>query len=205
VAALTPDIRHVIRRSWGGDKRSGYCTVFFNSVRPLCVAFTAAALAGGFVPVLAQSPKSLGTFDAWVAVELPEKSSKICYMASRPEKSAPDGAKRGDILLTVTHRPNAKQRDEVSFQSGYPYKPGAPVTIEIDKKKFELFTKPDSDPEGAWSRDAAMDKALVEAMRAGNSAVVKGTSSRGTETADTFSLAGFTKAYAEIGKACGIK
>jgi hypothetical protein len=34
---------------------------------------------------------------------------------------------------------------------------------------------------------------------------VKGTSGRGTETTDTFSLAGFTKAYAEIGKACGIR
>jgi invasion protein IalB len=166
---------------------------------------TAVVLSGTALPTLAQAPKALGTFDAWVAVELPEKSSKICYMASRPSKSTPEGAKRGDILLTVTHRPGAKQRDEVSFQSGYPFKPGAPVTIEVDKKKFELFTKPEADAEGAWSRDAAMDKALVEAMRAGNSAVVKGTSARGTETVDTFSLAGFTKAYAEIGKACGIK
>jgi invasion protein IalB len=50
-----------------------------------------------------------------------------------------------------------------------------------------------------------MDKALVDAMRAGKTVMVKGTSSRGTETTDSFSLGGFTKAYAEIGKACGIK
>jgi invasion protein IalB len=171
----------------------------------LGVAFTAAVSLSVAVPVLAQTPKSLGTFDSWIAVELPEKSSKVCYMVARPAKSQPDGAKRGDILLTITHRPAAKQRDEVSFQAGYPYKAGAPVTMEIEKKKFELFTKPETDPDGAWSRDAAMDKALVEAMRNGKTAVVKGTSSRGTETADSFSLAGFTKAYAEIGKACGIK
>jgi invasion protein IalB len=151
------------------------------------------------------APKSLGTFESWIAIELPEKSSKVCYMVARPTKSQPDGAKRGDILLTITHRPAAKQRDEVSFQSGYPYKPGAPVMVEIEKKKFEMFTRPETDPEGAWAKDAAMDKALVDAMRAGNSAVVKAVSSRGTETADSFSLAGFTKAYAEIGKACGIK
>jgi invasion protein IalB len=158
------------------------------------------------VPAQAQTaPKSLGTFDAWIAIELPEKSSKVCYMVARPTKSQPDGAKRGDILLTITHRPAAKQRDEVSFQSGYPYKPGAPVTLEVEKKKFEMFTRPETAPEGAWAQDTAMDKALVDAMRAGNTAVVKGVSSRGTETADTFSLAGFTKAYAEIGKACGVK
>ncbi len=150
-------------------------------------------------------PKSLGTFDAWTAVEMPERSSKICYMVARPTKSLPEGAKRGDILLTVTHRPAAKQHDEVSFQSGYPYKAEAPVVLEVEKKKFELFTKPDTDPESAWSRDAVMDKALVAAMRAGKTLTIKGVSARGTETTDTFSLDGFSKAHDEIGKACGIK
>lgn len=174
-------------------------------MRTLCVAFTAVASLGLVAPAGAQTPKSLGTFESWLAIELPEKSGKICYMAARPSKSLPEGAKRDDILLTITHRPAAKQRDEVSFRSGYPYKAGTPVTIEVDKKKFELFTKPEADPDGAWSRDAAMDKALVEAMRAGKAVVVKGTSTRGTETTDSFALAGFSKAYAEIGKACGIK
>jgi invasion protein IalB len=180
--------------------------VFHFLFRSACRACVLAALSLAALPALAQTaPKSLGTFDSWIAIELPEKSSKVCYMVARPSKSQPDGAKRGDILLTITHRPAAKQRDEVSFQSGYPYKPGAPVTVEVEKKKFEMFTRPETDPEGAWSRDTAMDKALVEAMRGGNTAVVKGFSSRGTETADSFSLAGFSKAYAEIGKACGVK
>jgi invasion protein IalB len=172
--------------------------------RNLSVAAAAAWLLFA-TPALAQTPKALGTFDSWIAIELPEKSSKVCYMVARPAKSQPDGAKRGDVLLTITHRPAAKQRDEVSFQAGYPYKAGAPVTVEIEKKKFELFTRPESEPDGAWSRDAAMDKALVDAMRGGKTVLVKGTSARGTETADSFSLGGFAKAYAEIGKACGIK
>jgi hypothetical protein len=178
--------------------------LFLNSMRTL-VAFAAIASLGVAASAGAQNPKSLGTFDSWTAIELPEKSSKVCYMVARPAKSLPEGAKRNDVLLTITHRPAAKQRDEVSFQAGYPYKAGAPVTVEIEKKKFELFTKPEADPDAAWSRDAAMDKALVEAMRGGKSVLVKGTSARGTDTADSFSLAGFSKAYAEIGKACGIK
>jgi invasion protein IalB len=174
-------------------------------MRTLGAALTAVASLAVVAAAGAQTPKSLGTYDSWTAIELPEKSSKVCYMVARPAKSMPEGAKRDDILLTVTHRPAAKQRDEVSFQAGYPYKAGAPVTVEIEKKKFELFTRPESEPDGAWSRDAAMDKALVEAMRAGKSVLVKGTSARGTETTDSFSLTGFTKAYAEIGKACGVK
>jgi invasion protein IalB len=178
--------------------------VFYLLLRSAHCALSALLLTA--LPALAQTaPKSLGTFDSWIAIELPEKANKVCYMVARPAKSQPDGAKRGDILLTITHRPAAKQRDEVSFQSGYPYKAGTPVTVEVEKKKFEMFTRPETDPEGAWARDAAMDKALVEAMRGGNTAVVKGVSARGTETADSFSLAGFSKAYAEIGKACGVK
>jgi invasion protein IalB len=177
-----------------------------SKVIPSLACAVVLAAAAPAVPALAQNgPKALGTFDAWTAIELPEKASKVCYMVARPTKSQPEGAKRGDVLLTIMHRPAAKTRDEVSFQSGYPFKPGAPVVIDVEKKKFDLFTKPEADAEGAWARDAAMDKALVEAMKVGNSLTVKGTSGRGTETTDTFSLAGFTKAYAEIGKACGIR
>jgi invasion protein IalB len=172
---------------------------------PACCAAVVTAIALAASAHAQNGPKALGTFEAWTAIEQPEKTSKVCYMVARPAKSQPEGAKRGDVFLTVMHRPTAKQRDEVSFQSGYPFKPGAPVVLDVEKKKFDLFTKPETDAEGAWSRDAAMDKALVDAMKGGNSLTVKGTSGRGTETTDTFSLAGFSKAYAEIGKACGIK
>lgn len=153
----------------------------------------------------ASQPRALGTFEAWTAAELAERGGKICYMVARPAKSDPQNVRRGDILLMVTHRQAAKQRDEVSFQSGYPFKEGAPVVMEIDKKRFELFTNPKVDPESAWSRDGAMDKALVEAMRKGEALLVRGESTRNTQTTDTFSLMGFSKAYAEIGKACGVK
>jgi invasion protein IalB len=153
----------------------------------------------------APAPKPLGNFDAWTPVELPQSTGKVCYVFARPAVSEPKGAKRGDIMVLVTHRPAAKRQDEVSFQSGYTFKDGAPVAVEVDGKKFEFFTRPDVDPEAAWAHDAAADKALVTAMKAGKTMKVRGTSSRNTVTTDTFSLAGFGKAYGEIGKACGIK
>jgi len=187
-------------------------------VRLFVGAFTAFAMVLAAAPVTAQQPakraesgtspgpRALGTFDAWTAVEMTERGSKICYILSRPTKSEPANVRRGDVLLMVTHRPAANRRDEVSFQAGYNYKAGSDVAVEVDKtKKFEFFTRPDVDDDGAWTRDAATDKALIEAMRAGTTLTVKGTSARGTQTTDTFSLIGFSKAYAEIGKACGIR
>ena len=40
-------------------------------------------------------------------------------------------------------------------------------------------------------------------MKAGKQLIVRGTSSRGTATTDTYSLAGFSAALAAIDKACG--
>ena len=42
-------------------------------------------------------------------------------------------------------------------------------------------------------------------MKRGRKMVVKGKSSRGTATTDTYSLTGFSAAYKAIGEACGVK
>jgi invasion protein IalB len=151
------------------------------------------------------APKQLGSFESWTSVELAQSSGKICYMFARPSASEPKSAKRGDIMLVITHRPAAKRRDEVSYQSGYPFKDGATVAVDVEGKKFQFFTRADVDPEAAWATDANVDKAVIAGMKTGKTLKVRGTSSRNTETTDTFSLAGFGKAYAEIGKACGVK
>ena len=87
---------------------------------------------------------------------------------------------------------------EVGFTAGYTYKESSDAVVEIDGKKFTLFTHKDS----AWASDAKSDKALVQAMMKGKRMIIRGTSVRGTKTVDTYSLIGFTRAYKAIGKAC---
>jgi invasion protein IalB len=89
----------------------------------------------------------------------------------------------------------------VSLLAGYSYDDAAPVEVAIGGKTFRLL------PYGsvAWAPNAKLDGQLVAAMRAGNTMVVQGTSSRGTATKDTYSLSGFTKAYRAINKACGLR
>jgi hypothetical protein len=101
----------------------------------------------------------------------------------------------------VTHRPTEKVVNEVSLTAGYTFKDDAKVEVDIGKQKFQLFTKAD----GAWANDSQADAALVKAMAGGGTLVVKGISNRGTATVDTYPLAGFAAAHAEINKACGVK
>lgn len=143
----------------------------------------------------------LGGAHGWEAYSDVQKGRKICYVVGEPTKSEPQSAKRSKIFASVTHRPSEKVSNEVSFTSGYLFKDGSDVDLSVDGKKFSLFTNKDA----AWSRDAATDKAVVDAMAKGRIAVVKGTSTRGTATTDTYSLNGFGQALGLIDKACGVK
>ena len=163
-----------------------------GGVASLCLASGIAEAAG---------PKELGTFKGWTAILLVEKKAKICYLHGVPQKSAGRYRKRGDTYLQVTHRTRSRIRNEVSVTAGYRYKNGSRVTLTVDGRKFVLFTQADT----AWSGDAKSDNRLVAAMRAGRSMVVRGTSSRGTLTTDSYSLLGFTAAHRTISRACGVK
>ncbi len=164
----------------------------FVGVALICLA-TAIAVAAG--------PKDIGTFKKWSANLLVENKAKICYLHGMPHKSAGKYKKRGDTYVQVTHRTRSKIRNEVSVTAGYSYKKGSGVTLAIDGKKFVLFTQADT----AWAVDENPDDKLVAAMRAGRTMVVRGMSSRGTVTVDTYSLSGFTAAHKAINKACGLK
>lgn len=143
----------------------------------------------------------LGGAQGWDAYTDTEKGHKICYLVGEPSKSEPANAKRNKMYASVSHRPAEKVSNEVSFNAGYLFKDGSDAELIVDGRKFSLFTNKDS----AWSRDAATDKAVVEALARGKTAVLKGTSARGTETTDTYSLAGFTQALGQIDKGCGVK
>lgn len=172
-------------------------------MRILPVAMVAAALAciTAAGPALAAGPKMLGAFDNWSAHLVAEKSGKTCYAHGQPEFSKGKYTKRDATYIQVTHRTADKIRNEIGVTAGYTYRPDSDVEIDIDGKSFTLFTAKDT----AWVREKKDETRMVAAMKAGRVMVVRGTSSRGTLTTDTYSLKGFTAAYTGIGKACGIK
>jgi len=161
---------------------------------------TALAAGLGAAGAQAQSIERIGDYSDWSAFKYLEDGRQVCFMASEPTKAEGNYTRRGEIHAMVTHRPEEDRNDEVSIQAGYPYQEGAPVEVEVGTLKLRLF----SQGESAWTVDKDTDNQLVQAMIKGNTMVVQGTSSRGTNTTDTYSLSGFTRAYEAISKACGL-
>lgn len=160
-----------------------------------------ALLAG--VPAAAQdSSNRVSTETDWSIFV--EDNPTQCWIVSAPKsiRNTRDGrevaAQRGDIRLFVSYWPGDGKKGEVSATGGYPYADGSTVTIEVGSDSFQLFT----DGELAWAASPADDASIVSAMRRGTEAVVTGRSGRGTQTADTFSLLGFTAAVADAEQRC---
>lgn len=165
--------------------------------------YLAASLAGAAFLAMAaaasaQEPTSLGEFSDWTAYTYKSKNGPVCYVVSQPKKSQPDGVSRDPIFFLITHRPGEKVRNEVNTIIGYPFKKESSATIQIGSDSFELFTSGD----GAWSESSARDNAIVAAMKSGQSMTVKGTSWRGTNTTDQYSLAGVSAAMQKIDSTC---
>ena len=144
-------------------------------------------------------PELLGEFSDWAAYTYKAKDTKVCYVSSRPKSSEPKNAKRDPAFFLVTNMPGRKPpvKGEVSTIIGYPFKEGQTVKLTIDETSYEMFSKGDT----AWV-DTGSDKKIVAAMRAGKSLKVEGTSWRGTQTVDTYSLSGISAALSAIDKAC---
>ncbi|MBY8977279.1 hypothetical protein KHP62_15795 [Rhodobacteraceae bacterium NNCM2] len=171
------------------------------------IALTAMSLSVA-TPVMAQSQANVGVFKDWSVFVAGDGSAKNCWIVSRPtSKTATRGGKkvtvkRGEIFLMVSVRPSDGVSNEVSFFSGYPFKPGSEVTISVGSNKLSMFTGDGDLNEIAWLPAAGDDDRAVSSFRAGSTAKVQGMSKRGTVTVDTFSLSGFTAALKSAKDKC---
>jgi len=151
-------------------------------------------------PASAQNPKPIGSYGDWQALTYEESGKSVCYVFTEPAKKEGQYTTRGQVYALVTHRPADKKLNVFTIISGYTFKEDSDAILEIGDQKFTLFTQ-----EGmAWANDED-DPKIVDALKKGTGMVVHGTSARGTETIDTYSLLGFSKAYDAIGAACGLK
>lgn len=146
-----------------------------------------------------EKPREIGTFGAWKTYVFSDQGGKVCFMSSQPTKQEGKFTKRGEVFFFVTHWATEKTKNVISISAGYPYKAGSQTEVAVDGKKFSLFTE----GETAWAQDQAMDDDISAAVQKGSKIVVKGTSARGTETTDTYSLKGSADAYKSITKECG--
>jgi hypothetical protein len=139
-------------------------------------------------------PRKLGTFDDWTAATYEESGQTVCYAFVRAKNSTPALPNRGGVLLTVTERPTG--RDAVAISAGFTYSKGVSVTVQVDTAGLDFYTA-QSD---AFARDG---KASVAAFQRGDIAIARSPGpGAGQTVVDTFSLTGFSAAYAAINKEC---
>jgi invasion protein IalB len=161
-----------------------------------------ACLAAGLIlaasPAFAQTAKPLQKFDDWQVYLHETKDEKVCFAASAPSSMEPKAAKRGSVYFYLTTWQKDGVRNEVSVKLGYTLKADAVPTVAVGTEEFQLYPKDDK----AFMRDPGEERKLVEAMRKGATVTVKGTSARGTNTTDQYSLKGLGAALKQIETSC---
>ena len=188
----------------------------------IALAVTAAALAG--LPAAAQAPAKkaapkpapskqaapaapggahpnlLGQYGDWGAYAATSAGGKVCYALATPAstRTTPANRPRDPVYLFISTRPGENVHNEVSVIIGYQLKPDSEVNVEIGNNKFVMYTKAD----GAWLSNAAEEARMVETMRKGADIVITGTSARGTQSTDRYSLKGLSQALDRTAKEC---
>ncbi|KQN73734.1 invasion associated locus B family protein [Devosia sp. BK] len=147
----------------------------------------------------AQQATELGTFNSWTAWQATDASGQICYVSATPSKSEPAGANRDPIHFMIIHRKGLGTKNEVQTLIGYPFNPtSANASVAVDSKSYPMVTEGSA----AWLASTGDEAGFVSAFKAGSTMTVRGTSQRGTNTVDTYSLSGATAAVNAIDAAC---
>lgn len=145
----------------------------------------------------------LGQFGDWGAYTASPNGHKVCFALAKPSAQQDIPANRRNasnlVYMFVSTRPDEKVSNEISMLvTGYVFKPNSEATMTVGPGGFPMYTQND----GAWVKNAAEEARLIDTMRRSADAVVKATTSRGTQTSDTFSLKGISQALDRVAQEC---
>jgi hypothetical protein len=145
-------------------------------------------------------PTLLGRYGDWGAYSASPGGKKICFASAKPSSSEtdPPGKLRDPTFIFISSRPADKVNNEISITMGYPFQPRSEATLGIGSVSFALATRQDA----AWIKNPVEEPNLIEAMRAGQNAVLKGKSAKGTHSTDIFALNGLRDALDRSAQDC---
>ena len=126
------------------------------------------------------------------------KENDWCYIGSLPTSSdLPESKKRGNNYILV-YKIIGSDENILQVEAGYKYNLEKDIVVKIDNTSFSFYSTEDSS-ETAWTND---DDKVIYAMKKGLDLILRGESSRGTITNDTYTLKGFTAAINKLNKDC---
>jgi invasion protein IalB len=176
----------------------------------LGLAAVAAASIGLASPSLAQqraaSRPSQGGFNAleigkagaWEIFTTGEGRSRSCFVRSKPTERLPKGLNRDPAYVYVTMRQGEAARQEFSVITGYGLKAGVEAILAVGAANFAGLGQNSN----LWLKNPAEEGRFIAELRKASAFTVKGTSARGNETTDRYSLTGFGQALERAQKEC---
>jgi hypothetical protein len=171
-------------------------------MRSMLARTLALAVALGLTQGAMAKPELLGDFGDWKAFKSADGGAVVCYALSQPKSSTPKGAKRDPVFFIVSNFPARQVKGEPSIVIGYPFKEGSKATVEVGGASYKFTTVNSGSEGGAWLPDSATEQKLIASMRDGSAMSIKGTSQRGTNTTDKYSLSGVSQALDRINQEC---
>lgn len=139
-------------------------------VAPLALLALAAPLA---------AKDSLGVYSNWAAFR--DDSPQRCYAIAQPR--SPSG---NSPFASVATWPSANIRSQLHMRLSRSVDEGADVTLSVGERRFDLA----ANGRNAWAKDAAMDAAIIAAMRSASGMSVAGRGSDGRRFNDRYDLSG---------------
>lgn len=160
-----------------------------------------AALASALIVAIASAASAatlVKTYRDWSVFSHEDSNKKICFAASQPKDSTPEGANREGVFFYISAWPKDGVKSEVSVRLGYQIQKGSTVKISVGSEAYDLFAKDDK----AFVADPTQELKLIEAMKRGSTMKVEATSDSGSATEDTFSLIGISAALKGLEDTC---
>ncbi len=146
----------------------------------------------------APEPQSIGVFQDWEALKIDDASEKLCWVSANPIKSDTAVARETPLFM-VSHRPDQKVFNEVSYFAGEELVKENPVVVTVDNQTVFNLSPRDS---WAWIKNETEESRAVNVLKHGSKLVVSVKLKSGMKINDEFSLLGFTAAYDAAKKAC---
>jgi invasion protein IalB len=145
----------------------------------------------------------LGQYGDWGAYTASPGGQKVCFALAKPTSSVDVPPNRrtaaNAVYMFISTRPAEKVSNEISMLvTGYVFKPNSEASVAVGGATFAMYTQND----GAWVKNAAEEAKLLDAMRKSGDIAIKATTSRGTQTTDTFSLKGIAQATDRATQEC---
>lgn len=142
-------------------------------------------------------PVAVARYKDWAVFTMDVEGDRVCYAATEATDKAPRGADHGEVVFYVTNWKSGRARSQPSLKVGFDLRADLAPSARIGRASWTLFSAGNE----AFARDED-DGRLVRALERGSELRVEAVSTRDTQVAYHFSLAGSSSAIDRAASAC---